>query len=92
VTFDYEGGTLRFCCEGCLRVFNEDPERLLSEIRDVVVCPSCLAEKNISQTVALDYEGAVVRLCRCPHCAESFSRDPRAAPPAARHSLLVSAG
>lgn len=76
VTFDYEGGTLRFCCEGCLGVFNEDPERVLAEIRDVVVCPSCLGEKHISRTAALEHEGAVVMLCRCPRCAEAFRNDP----------------
>jgi hypothetical protein len=26
--------------------------------------------------VPLQHEGAVVRLCRCPHCAEAFRNDP----------------
>jgi YHS domain-containing protein len=65
-----------FCCEGCVEVFRESPDRFLEEIHDVVVCPGCLAEKHISQTVELEHEGAVVRLCRCPHCAEAFKRDP----------------
>jgi hypothetical protein len=41
-----------------------------------VVCPSCLGEKHISQAVELEHEGAAVRLCRCPHCAEAFKKDP----------------
>jgi hypothetical protein len=41
-----------------------------------VVCPSCLAEKDISRTVELEHEGGVVRLCRCPGCAEAFKKDP----------------
>jgi YHS domain-containing protein len=72
----YNGEELHFCCDGCAGVFGENPDQLLAEIRDVLVCPSCLAEKHISHTVELEHEGASVRLCRCPHCAEAFRNDP----------------
>jgi YHS domain-containing protein len=67
---------LFFCCDGCARVFDDNPDELLADIRDVVVCPTCLAEKQMSHTVALEHEGDSVRLCRCPHCAEAFRADP----------------
>jgi hypothetical protein len=70
------GEELRFCCDGCAAVFSHDPDQLLGEIADVVVCPGCLAEKHISHTVEVQHEGAVVRLCRCPGCAEAFRNDP----------------
>jgi hypothetical protein len=72
----HEGEELHACCDGCASVFAENPDRLLAEIRDVVVCPGCLAEKHVAHTVELDYEGASVRFCRCPHCAEPFRSDP----------------
>jgi hypothetical protein len=70
------GDELRFCCDDCADVFAQTPDRLLAQIRDVVVCPSCLAEKHISHTLELEHEGWSVRLCHCPHCAEAFSNDP----------------
>jgi hypothetical protein len=75
-TRTHNGEELRFCCDGCATVFSHNPDQLLGEISDVVVCPGCLAEKHISQTVELQYEGASVRLCRCPGCAEAFRKDP----------------
>jgi YHS domain-containing protein len=72
----YKGEELHFCCDGCAAVFSDDPDQLLAEIREVVVCPGCLAEKHISHTVELRHEGASIRLCRCPHCAEAFRNDP----------------
>jgi len=38
----------------------------------VVVCPVCLAEKNINQTVGVKYNDIEVPFCRCPHCASEF--------------------
>src|SRR5215208_3087271 len=72
----HDGHEYRLCCDGCADVFDTDPDHLLAEIRDVVVCPACLAEKHIAHTVELEHEGAVVRLCRCPGCADAFRTDP----------------
>jgi formate dehydrogenase maturation protein FdhE len=72
----HEDEELHVCCDGCAGVFAEDPDRLLTEIRDVVVCPGCLAEKPVAHTVELEHQGASVRLCRCPHCADAFRSDP----------------
>ena len=54
---EHDGAEYLFCCEGCRELFGSDPERYLAEIRDVVVCPSCLAEKPIAVTVAIEHNG-----------------------------------
>ena len=67
----------RFCCQGCVDLFTTDPERYLDEIRDVIVCPSCLAEKPLASTVSFEHEGSAIHFCRCPHCLQDFKNDPQ---------------
>jgi YHS domain-containing protein len=64
------------CCSGCAEVFSQDPDRYLDEIKDTLVCPSCLAEKQPEQTVTIEHDGQVIHLCRCPHCREAFEKEP----------------
>lgn len=75
-TYEYLGEQLLFCCSGCLAIFKEDPERFLDEIRDWIVCPTCLAEKPKELTVAINHQGRKVHFCRCPGCVEEFKRRP----------------
>jgi|SRR5260370_20652695 len=49
----FEGVDYRFCCEGCATDFQVAPAKYLSEIQNVVVCPTCLAEKNRDAMVTL---------------------------------------
>ncbi len=64
-----------FCCDGCAVMFEENPESLLEETDSLVVCPSCLAEKPINQTVAINYQGEKLHFCKCPHCMTVFKKD-----------------
>ena len=73
--YEYRGEALLFCCSGCIEVFKGDPERYLEEIRDWVVCPTCLAEKPKQLTVSIEHEGEV-HCCRCPGCVTEFRRRP----------------
>lgn len=73
---EHEGIEYLFCCEGCRELFGSDPARYLAEIRDLVVCPSCLAEKPIAVTVAIEHNGTNVHLCRCPGCSKAFRAHP----------------
>ena len=73
---EYGGAEYLFCCEGCREMFASDPERYLAQVRDVVVCPTCLAEKPLAVTVAVEHAGMTVHLCGCPGCTNAF----RAAP------------
>lgn len=75
--YRYAGVEHRFCCQGCVDVFTMDPERYLEEIRDLIVCPSCLAEKPLASTVSFEHEGRVIHFCRCPHCLETFKKNPQ---------------
>jgi YHS domain-containing protein len=75
-SFTHEGQELLFCCQGCLDGFKADPERYLAEIRDWIVCPTCLAEKPRELTVSIEHEGQTVYFCRCPGCVKRFESDP----------------
>jgi len=65
-----------FCCVGCVTLFREDPEKLLAETGDLVVCPTCLAEKPVSSTVTIIHEEIDLHFCRCPHCLDKFYTNP----------------
>jgi YHS domain-containing protein len=69
-----------FCCQGCVDVFAAEPEKLRQEyerrVSQIVVCPACLGEITLESTVELKYKGDVFGFCRCPHCKQSFERDP----------------
>jgi YHS domain-containing protein len=72
----YEGEELLFYCQGCLDGFRTKPDRYLAEIRELIVCPSCLAEKPRELAVAIEHAGESIYFCRCPHCVERFKQDP----------------
>jgi YHS domain-containing protein len=76
VQYQYAGTEYQFCCRGCLEIFVTNPEKYLEEIRDLIVCPSCLAEKPLELRVGVEHEGGTVYFCRCPHCLDAFKRDP----------------
>ena len=72
----HAGSQYQFCCSGCLEIFLTNPEKYLAEISDLIVCPSCLAEKPLALSVGVEHEGSTVHLCRCPHCLDAFKKDP----------------
>ncbi len=65
-----------FCCQGCADLFATDPAKFLEETKNLIVCPTCLAEKPRQLAVTLETGGEVVHFCRCPYCAEVFQKDP----------------
>ena len=65
-----------FCCQGCADLFVHKPESYLAEIRDWIVCPTCLAEKPHSLAVSIEHGGQEVWFCRCPGCVEEFRARP----------------
>ncbi len=65
-----------FCCEGCADLFVTDPEQYLRETQDLIVCPTCLAEKPMGSAVTVSIGGKEVHFCRCPYCVEVFKQDP----------------
>jgi len=65
-----------FCCQGCADIFQKDPVPFVEEVKDMHVCPVCLAEKPTAYSVPLRHEGQEIRFCRCPFCTETFQKDP----------------
>jgi transposase/YHS domain-containing protein len=59
-TYEHAGARYSFCCQGCLDIFVTDPEKYLREIADVIVCPTCLAEKHLESTVTLEHQGETI--------------------------------
>lgn len=72
----YAGEEYYFCCQGCVDVFDLDPQKYLAEIRDFIVCPTCLAEKPRHLATKEDIAGQEVYFCRCPHCIQTFRENP----------------
>ncbi len=75
-TYSHEGKAYFFCCQGCVDVFAADPEKRLEETKDVIVCPTCLAEKPRQWAVTLEHAGEEIHFCRCPHCLDVFQKSP----------------
>ena len=73
---EHDGRQLLFCCEGCVDLFQEHPERFLEEISDWIVGPTCLDEKPKALTVSITHGGREILFCRCPHCIDKFRRRP----------------
>lgn len=65
-----------FCCQGCVDVFITDPSKYLQETNDLIVCPTCLAEKYMHSAVSIEIDERKLFFCRCPHCVELFQKNP----------------
>ncbi len=76
ITYCYNGEEYHFCCQGCTDLFITDPQKYLQETNDLIVCPTCLAEKPLQRAVKLKIAAREVHFCRCPYCAEVFQKNP----------------
>jgi len=77
ILYRYEAEDYYFCCQGCVDLFITGPEKYLKELSDLIVCPTCLAEKPRHQALKFKIAGQDVHFCRCSHCAETFRKDPK---------------
>ena len=76
VAHSHDGKEYRFCCQGCVDLFITDPEKYIQETDELIVCPTCLAEKPLKSAVALKFGQHELHFCRCPHCVELFEKNP----------------
>ena len=76
VTYSHYEEEHHFCCQGCSDLFITDPTKYLQDTSNLIVCPSCLAEKPPEMAVKLEIAGQEMDFCRCPYCAEVFEEDP----------------
>lgn len=74
---EYQKNIYFFCCSGCATMFRDNPIKYIQEINNVIICPVCLAEKNINQTVDVKYNDIKIPFCRCSHCASEFQNRPQ---------------
>jgi YHS domain-containing protein len=74
-TRKYKNEEYSFCCNGCAVIFDNNPDTIINETKDLVVCPSCLAEKPIDQTVVLNHNGNTLYFCKCPFCITVFKEN-----------------
>jgi len=72
----YNSKEYKFCCRGCVDVFLANPEPRLAETQDLVVCPTCLAEKPHGFAIQLMFNGTELHFCRCPACLVLFRKNP----------------
>ena len=72
----YEGKEYFFCCQGCADLFNQEPPRYLQETKDLVVCPTCLAEKPVQWTARMEIAGWEVFFADVPIARNCFERTP----------------
>jgi len=57
-------------------MFLNDPNPFVEEVKDMHVCPVCLAEKPTAYSVPIYHEEQEIRFCRCTFCADTFKKDP----------------
>ena len=71
---NYEGKEYFFCCQGCTDLFNEEPPKYLEETKDLVVCPTCLAEKPLQWTVRMVMPGGKYFFADAPTAQKSSKK------------------
>ena len=76
VVHRHDGQEYHFCCQACTDLFKREPQKYLQETSDLIVCPTCLAEKPLKMASALTINGQEVHFCHCPYCAEVFQKNP----------------
>ena len=76
VAHRYKDEEYRFCCQGCVDLFITDPGAYLRETNNLIVCPTCLAEKPVKWAAKMKIGQQEVHFCRCPYCAEVFEKNP----------------
>ena len=76
VMYESNGKEYHFCCQACTDLFITDPQQYLRETSDLIVCPTCLAEKPRERAAQLQIAGQDVHFCRCPYCPDVFQKNP----------------
>ena len=76
-TQSHDGIEYHFCCQGCADIFATDPEEHIRRTKEVIVCPTCLAEKPPELTFTFEYAGEEIHYCGCPYCEEVFLKAPK---------------
>ncbi len=76
VAYRHDDNEYHFCCQGCVDLFVADPETDLRRTNDLIVCPTCLAEKPPQLAFVFEYAEQVIHYCGCPYCQDEFQKKP----------------
>ncbi len=75
-TYSHDGTEYCFCCQDCADEFAPDPEQHVQRTNDLIVCPTCLAEKTPELAFTFKHAGQEIHYCGCPSCRKGFQKDP----------------
>lgn len=91
VVYEYEGREVRFCCKGCIKAFEKDPDKYIAKIDEARKVQA--AEKSIEpypldtclvsganlgtmgDPVTYVHDGREVKFC-CGNCLSQFKKNP----------------
>ena len=89
VVYNYKGREIKFCCKGCVGVFEKDPAKYIKMIDEAIIkqqtptyplttCP-VTGDKlggKMGKPVDYVYNNRLVRFC-CPGCIAKFEKNPQ---------------
>ncbi len=87
VVYDHEGREIRFCCAGCIKKFEADPNGYLKKMDDAITAAetgdypleTCVVTGkklgSAGEPVDYIYDNHLVRFC-CAGCIKAFEKDP----------------
>jgi YHS domain-containing protein len=91
VIYEYEGREIRFCCAGCIKAFEKEPDKYIAKIDEArkaqaaanapkpYPLDTCIVSGvklgSMGDPIGLVYEGQEVKFC-CAGCIPQFKSDP----------------
>jgi YHS domain-containing protein len=85
--YEYEGREVRFCCEGCVKRFEQNPEAYMNRMDEVIIASeltdypleTCVVRGDslgkMGEPVDYVYDNHLVRFC-CKGCIKAFEKEP----------------
>ena len=87
VVYNHNGREIQFCCQGCVRTFEKDPDNFLKKMDEAIIeaqkesypfttCPIIGKELGgMGEPVDYVYNNQLVRFC-CNSCVSKFEENP----------------
>lgn len=79
-SINYKGQEIKFCCKGCVKDFNKDPEAYLKKMVKPYPLKTCLVSgeelTSMGKPAVINYQGQEIKFC-CKDCMKKFNKDPR---------------
>jgi xanthine dehydrogenase accessory factor len=76
-SYEYEGTTYYFCCNGCKLTFSKNPEQYLQRAATTAIDPVCHMEVEVATAqYTSEHDGTMYYFC-CAGCKTTFDKDPQ---------------